>query len=149
MAYAGYVHGDSTSGQRARYDIGMTGIPVVNVNNNCSTGSTALFPARQAVASGAVECALVLGFEQMNPGAIGSQFNDRPSPFERFDHMTEALEGHVEVPLALRHFGGAGLAHMQRYGTPLEPSPRFAPRPAAIPPITRWHCSATSSRRKK
>jgi len=100
--------------------VGMTGIPVVNVNNNCSTGSTALFLARQAVQSGAVECALALGFEQMNPGALGTHFNDRPSPFERFDQSTEELVGHAEVPLALRYFGGAGLAHMQEFGTPLE-----------------------------
>ena len=119
QAYAGYVYGDSTAGQCALYEVGMTGIPIVNVNNNCSTGSTALFLARQAVQSGAVECALALGFEQMNPGALGAQFNDRPSPFERFDHATEDLLGNVQIPLALRYFGGAGLAHMQQYGTPL------------------------------
>ena len=120
QAYVGYVYGDSTAGQRALYEVGMSGIPVVNVNNNCSTGSSALFLARQAVETGAVECALALGFEQMNPGALGTHFNDRPSPFERFDHSTEVLVGHAEVPLALRYFGGAGLAHMQEYGTPLE-----------------------------
>ena len=63
----------------------MTGIPIVNVNNNCSSGSTALFLARQAVESGAVQCALALGFEQMSPGALGAVFQDRPSPFEPFD----------------------------------------------------------------
>jgi acetyl-CoA acetyltransferase len=119
QAYVGYVYGDSTAGQCALYDVGMTGIPVVNVNNNCSTGSTALFLARQAVASGAVECALALGFEQMNPGALGAVFNDRPSPFERFDLATEELVGHGEIPLALRYFGGAGKAHMDQYGTQL------------------------------
>ena len=119
QAYIGYVYGDSTAGQRALYEVGMTGIPVVNVNNNCSTGSTALFLARQAVQSGAVECALALGFEQMTPGALGTHFNDRPSPFERFDDETESLVGHGEIPLALRYFGGAGLAHMQEFGTPL------------------------------
>ena len=117
QAYAGYVYGDSTSGQRALYEVGMTGIPVVNVNNNCSTGSTALFLARQAVASGAAECVLAVGFEHMNPGALGTVFKDRPSPFERFDAATEELVGHAEIPLALRYFGGAGQAHMQQYGT--------------------------------
>ena len=39
QAYAGYVYGDSTCGQRAVYELGLTGIPVFNVNNNCSTGS--------------------------------------------------------------------------------------------------------------
>jgi acetyl-CoA acetyltransferase len=62
---------------------------------------------------------LALGFEHMSPGALGAVFKDRPSPFERFDAATEALVGHSEVPLALRYFGGAGLAHMKQYGTQL------------------------------
>jgi len=119
QAYVGYVYGDSTAGQRAVYEVGMTGIPVVNVNNNCSTGSTALFLARQAVASGAAECVLALGFEHMSPGALGAVFKDRPSPFDRFDEATQELVGHGEIPLALRYFGGAGLAHMEQYGTQL------------------------------
>ncbi len=119
QAYVGYVYGDSTAGQRAIYSVGMSGIPIINVNNNCSTGSTALFLARQAVESGAADCVLALGFEQMSPGALGSVFNDRPSPFDRFDEATQDLVGHSEIPLALRYFGGAGLAHMQQYGTQL------------------------------
>ena len=120
QAYAGYVYGDSTSGQKALYKVGMTGIPVVNVNNNCSTGSTALFLARQAIASGAADCVLVLGFEQMSPGALGSVFNDRPSPFDPFDAVTDELVGMPDIPLALRYFGGAGLSHMKKYGTPFD-----------------------------
>jgi acetyl-CoA acetyltransferase len=119
QAYVGYVYGDSTAGQRALYEVGMTGIPIVNVNNNCSTGSTALFLARQAVASGSAECVLALGFEQMTPGAIGAVFKDRPTPFERFDDATIELVGQPELPIALRYFGGAGLAHMKEFGTPL------------------------------
>ncbi|MDP9139384.1 MAG: lipid-transfer protein [Pseudomonadota bacterium] len=119
QAYAGYVYGDSTAGQRALYDVGMTGIPIINVNNNCSTGSTALYLARQAVASGVADCVLALGFEHMSPGALGAVFKDRPSPFDRFDEATAELVGHSEVPLALRYFGGAGLAHMEQYGTKL------------------------------
>src|SRR5690606_15108460 len=76
QAYVGYVYGDSTSGQRALYHLGHPGIPVINVNNNCSTGSSALWLARQAVASGAAECALALGFEQMVPGALTEQYTD-------------------------------------------------------------------------
>jgi acetyl-CoA acetyltransferase len=119
QAYVGYVYGDSTAGQRVLYEVGMTGIPIVNVNNNCSTGSTALYLARQAVESGSAECVLALGFEQMTPGAIGAVFNDRPTPFERFDTATEELVGQSELPLALRYFGGAGLAHMKEFGTKL------------------------------
>jgi acetyl-CoA acetyltransferase len=119
QVYAGFVYGDSCSGQRAAYDVGMSGAPVVNVNNNCSTGSTALFLARQAVASGAVDCALAVGFEQMKPGALGLAFPDRPSPFERFDAVTDELVHAEGVPFALRYFGGAGLEHMKQYGTKL------------------------------
>ena len=147
QAFVGYVYGDSTSGQRVLYDVGMTGIPIVNVNNNCSTGSTALFLARQAVASGAVECALALGFEQMEPGALGRKFNDRPSPFERFDEETAALVGMPDVPLALRYFGGAGLAHMQKYGTRMETFAKIrakASRHAANNPLALFRKEVTS-----
>ncbi len=120
QAYAGYVYGDSTAGQKTLYRIGMTGIPVINVNNNCSTGSTALFLARQAVASGAVDCVLAVGFEQMSPGALTAKFPDRPTPFDDFDRETDALVGMPDVPLAIRYFGGAGLSHMKKYGTTLE-----------------------------
>lgn len=119
QAYVGYVYADSTAGQRSLYDVGMTGIPIINVNNNCATGSTALFLARQAVASGAVECALALGFEQMVPGALEAAFADRPSPFERFDAAVRELVD-AELPLPLRYFGGAGLAHMREFGTKVE-----------------------------
>ena len=95
QAYAGYVYGDSTAGQRAIYHLGMTGVPIVNVNNNCSTGSTALFLARQAIASGAADCVLALGFEQMKPGALGSVYTDRPSAFEEFDALADTL---VDAP---------------------------------------------------
>jgi sterol carrier protein 2 len=119
QAYVGYVYGDSTCGQRALYPVGMTGIPIVNVNNNCSTGSTALFLARQAIESGSADCVMALGFEQMKPGALGAVFTDRPSAFDDFDAAADRLVDAPGVPLALRYFGGAGLSHMKKYGTPL------------------------------
>ena len=121
QAYAGYVYGDSTCGQKALYHVGMTGIPVVNVNNNCATGSTALFLARQAVMSGAVDCALAVGFEEMNPGALKSAFPDRPGALERANKLVEELVGRPDLPSnAIRQFAGAGQAHMQKYGTRIE-----------------------------
>src|SRR6201992_2097670 len=81
-AYVGYVYGDSTCGQRAVYELGLTGIPVFNVNNNCSTGSTALMLATQAIQGGLYECVIALGFEKMEKGALGSKFNDRTNPLE-------------------------------------------------------------------
>jgi acetyl-CoA acetyltransferase len=119
QVYAGFVYGDSCSGQRAAYEVGLTGVPVINVNNNCSTGSTALYLARQAVETGAVDCALAVGFEQMQAGALGAIFTDRPTPFDKFEAEADALLDVENVPLALRQFGGAGLAHMNQYGTKL------------------------------
>ena len=120
QAYTGFVYGDSTSGQKALYKVGMTGIPVFNVNNNCSTGSSALFLARQAIQSGVADCVLAVGFEQMTPGALGMYFTDRPSPLGDFDAACDDLVGHEEVPMALRYFGGAGKSHMDKYGTTIE-----------------------------
>lgn len=117
QAYAGYVYGDSTSGQNALYRVGMTGVPVVNVNNNCSTGSSALFLARQAVASGAADCVLAFGFEQMQRGALKGHWDDRPSAFARFDAVADAAQPDAgDVPMAPRWFGGAGAAYCERYG---------------------------------
>ena len=117
QVYAGYVYGDSTCGQAAVYRLGMSGIPVINVNNNCSTGSTALFLARQAIEGGVAECVLALGFEQMNPGALGAVFEDRPNPLDKFIESANEIEGKSKVPVALRLFGGAGLEHQKKYGT--------------------------------
>jgi acetyl-CoA acetyltransferase len=145
QAYAGYVFGESCSGQRAVYKAGMSGVPIFNVNNNCSTGSTALFLARQAIAGGAAECVLAVGFEQMNPGAIGSVYQDRVSPFADFDRACDELVD-MELPLALRYFGGAGLAHMTKYGTTLEDFARVrakASRHAARNPLALFRTELT------
>ena len=127
QVYAGYVYGDSTSGQRAVYRLGLTGAPVINVNNNCSSGSTALYLARQAVASGAVDCALALGFEQMLPGGLPIMYPDRPTPFDEFIDVADCqLGGPGEEPFAVRLFTAAGRAHMERYDTRPEDFARIA-----------------------
>lgn len=117
QAYAGYVYGDSTCGQAVVYGLGLTGIPVINVNNNCSTGSSALFLARQAVESGAVDVALAVGFEQMQRGALAMGFTDRPSPFARFDAVMDQVQQRDESPFAAQMFGGAGRQYAEKYGT--------------------------------
>ena len=85
QAYCGYVYGDSCAGQAALYHVDINGIPIFNVNNNCASGSSAFALATQAVESGAVDCALALGFEQMMPGAIDMMFPDRTSPLQRHE----------------------------------------------------------------
>lgn len=117
QAYAGYVYGDSTCGQRAVYGIGLSGIPVINVNNNCSTGSTALYLARQAIEGGLVECVLAVGFEQMEKGALGSKFPDRTQPLDRHFQVLLDLQDFNQAPPAAQMFGGAGREYRWRYGT--------------------------------
>ena len=118
-AYVGYVYGESTSGQRAIYELGLTGIPIVNVNNNCSTGSTALYLATQAVRSGQVDCALALGFEKMQTGSLGTTYDDREQPMMR--HLLALAElQEFAMPPAPYMFGAAGKEHMERYGTTAE-----------------------------
>ncbi|MFG2045552.1 lipid-transfer protein [Dactylosporangium sp. NPDC048998] len=116
QSYAGYVYGESTSGQKALYGVGLTGGPVVNVNNNCSTGSSALWLARQAVAGGA-DCVLAFGFEQMERGALTMKWADRPSPFAGFMDVAERQQGKSDAPFAAQLFGGAGAAYAEKYGT--------------------------------
>ncbi len=121
QAYVGYVFGDSTCGQAALYGVGMTGIPVVNVNNNCSTGSTALYLGRQAIESGSVDCVLILGFEQMARGALATTFNDRPDPLQRFVDAMNDVQGRDErAPVAAQLFAGGGRKHMEMFGTKRE-----------------------------
>ena len=142
QAYAGYVFGDSTCGQKALYQLGHTGIPIINVNNNCSTGSTALYLARQAVECGAADCVMAIGFEQMKPGSLGVVFDDRPSPFDDFTVLCDELLGESKVPAALRCFGGAGLSHMEKYGTTMEDFARVrakASRHAVNNPLALFH----------
>lgn len=113
----GYVYGDSTSGQRAVYSVGLSGVPIVNVNNNCSTGSSALYLGRQAILADQADCVLVVGFEKMAPGSLSSVFNDRANPLSpHIDAMASEYE-YTSAPFAAQLFGNAGRAHMKKYGT--------------------------------
>lgn len=120
QAFAGYVYGDSTCGQRAVYEVGKTGIPVFNVNNNCSTGSSALMLGRQAVAGGMADCVLVVGFEKMEKGALGAKWDDRANPLEFHAGVMQDVQGFTPAPPAAQMFGGAGREYRWKYGTKRE-----------------------------
>jgi len=120
QAYVGYCYGDSTYGQRSVYGLGLTGIPVVNVNNNCSTGSSALFLARQAVKGGLVDCALALGFEKMEKGSLGVKYTDRTNALDRHLQTMFTVRSPEQSPFAPQMFGNAGRDHMDRYGSTAE-----------------------------
>jgi acetyl-CoA acyltransferase len=116
QAYVGYVYGESCSGHRAVYELGMSGIPVFNVNSNCSTGSSALFLAAQAIRAGIAECTLALGFEKMQPGSLGATFTDREQPMAKhIDLLAQISE--VRLPPAPWMFGAAGREHMREHGS--------------------------------
>jgi acetyl-CoA acetyltransferase len=117
QAYVGYCYGDSTCGQRAVYGLGLTGIPVINVNNNCSTGSTALFMARQAIKGGLADCVLALGFEKMEKGSLGVKYTDRTNPIDKHAMAMFELREPEASPPAPQMFGNAGREHMERYGS--------------------------------
>jgi acetyl-CoA acyltransferase len=116
----GYCFQPSTAGQRAAYELGLTGIPVYNVNNNCATGATALMLARQLVEGGACDCVLALGFEKMKKGALGGGADGgdfATSPVARHYGVMAARHGFEMSPPTAQIFGDAAREHMERYGT--------------------------------
>jgi acetyl-CoA acetyltransferase len=117
QAYAGYVYGDSSYGQRAVYELGLTGIPVYNVNNNCSTGSSALMLARTAIRGEMADCALAIGFEKMERGSLGMKYTDRTPALDKHMARMFQLRDPESSPFAPQMFGNAGRDHMERYGS--------------------------------
>ena len=120
QAAVGYCYGESTSGERAIYEIGLSGIPVYNVNNNCSTGSTALFMAKQFIEGGLADCTMALGFERMEKGSLGVKYTDRTNPMDKHFKLMIDERGFAKAPPAPQMFGNAGIEHMERYGTTAE-----------------------------
>lgn len=126
QAVVGYVYGESTSGERAVYELGLTGIPIYNVNNNCSTGSTALMLAKQLVEGGVAECVLALGFEKMQKGALGATFTDRLNPMDKHMNTLFKLQKFTAAPPTAQLFGGAGREHQEKFGTKSETFAKIA-----------------------
>ena len=120
QAVAGYCYGESTSGERALYELGLTGMPIYNVNNNCSTGSTALFLAKQLIEGGIAECVLAAGFEKMEKGSLGAKYMDRTNPMDKHMLLMMSLRDFAPAPPAAQMFGNAGREHMEKYGTTAE-----------------------------
>ena len=126
QAFAGFCYGDSTSGQRALYELGLTGVPMVNINNNCSTGSSALYLASRFIAGGLADCVLALGFEKMERGSLEFKWTDRTLPMDRHFRDMESRRGMTGAPAAAQIFGNAGREYMERYGVSAEAFARIA-----------------------
>lgn len=169
QAAVGYVYGGSTSGQRAMYELGLTGIPMVNMNNNCSTGSTALLYSRQMIAGGLAEVTMAVGFEKMQRGSLSVDTDGRAGPLD--NHITGLQQLHEETssPIAPQMWARAADDHMRRYGTTPEHFAKIAEKnhrhsannpyaqfqdvytldeimesPLIDAPLTRLQCSPTS-----
>ncbi|MEY2455162.1 MAG: sterol carrier protein 2, partial [Acidimicrobiaceae bacterium] len=107
-------------GQRALYRLGLTGIPVVNVNNNCATGSSALYLVKKLIEGGIADCGLALGFEKMEKGSLGIKYEDRTIPMDKHMEAMVAKRGFAPSPPAAQMFGNAGREYMERYGVSAE-----------------------------
>jgi sterol carrier protein 2 len=114
QACVGYVYGDSTRGQHAVYELGLTGIPIYNVNNNCSTGATAIYMAKQFVEGGISHCVLALGFEKMQKGSL--PVKSCANPLARHMTLMHDLRGDSDAPPAAQLFGNAGREYMEKHG---------------------------------
>jgi acetyl-CoA acyltransferase len=170
QAFAGFVFGDSCSGERALYEVGLSGIPVVNVNNNCASGSSALFLATQMVRGGIAECTLAFGFEKMKMGSLAGSYDDRESVIGlHLRSLRDAVDINDSFPMAPQMFALAGQEHMRRFGSTAEhfawvgwknhkhstnnPYAQFqkeftlaqvAEAPMVMAPLTKLQCSPTS-----
>jgi acetyl-CoA acyltransferase len=116
-AWVGYVYGDTVWGQRALYQLGLTGIPIMNVSNACATGSSALYSARNAVKFGMVDCALAMGFEKMQRGSLSMTYADRANPMQQHLDSMHTRRPPEPTPFTAQMFGNAGRDHMERYGS--------------------------------
>ncbi|ORX81954.1 thiolase [Basidiobolus meristosporus CBS 931.73] len=153
-AYVGYVYGDSTGGQRALYQFGLTQIPIVNVNNNCSTGSTALWLAKQQISTGSAECVLAVGFEKMSRGSLKSVYSDRANPLDQFVEVMAETRGVTSSPVAPQLFGNAGIEYCEKYGAKPEHMAKIAEknrRHSVLNPYSQFQeaCSLDSIRRSR
>ena len=121
-AAVGYVFQPSAAGQRALYEVGLTGIPIVNVNNNCATGSSALMMAREWVQAGIVDVALAVGFEKMTKASLTGSGGEAPKVSTLDPHLKIMVEnrGWATSPITAQLFGNAAREHQERYGTTVE-----------------------------
>ncbi|KAF4463685.1 nonspecific lipid-transfer [Fusarium albosuccineum] len=164
-----FCYGDSGSAQRVFYQFGMTTIPIFNTNNACATGSSGLYLARTLIQNGSADCALVVGFEKMQPGSIKSKWDDRVTPTELSVKMMRETYGTERMSFNPQYFGNAGKEYMKKYGAKAEdfaeigrishehsqrnPYAQFRQKytlqeildaPMIFPPLTKLQCSPTS-----
>ncbi|VDM09930.1 unnamed protein product [Wuchereria bancrofti] len=122
QAAVGYLYGGTCCGQRALYEIGLTGIPIYNLNNACASGSTAVYLSKLCIEGGHANVALAVGFEKMKSGSLESmeKLDDRTHALERHINVISTTRGLLPAPLMAQMFANAGREHMDKYGTKRE-----------------------------
>jgi acetyl-CoA acetyltransferase len=106
--YCSHTFGGILVGQRIAREVGLGGIPIVNVENACSGGATAIHEARRSVANGEVDIALVIGVDKL------TQLGGGTIPLVREDY--EVQQGLVMPAL----YAMRARRHMHERGTRLE-----------------------------
>ena len=88
IAYFGHVYYQGMSlGEVTLRQLGLTGVPIVNVENACSSGSTALWQAYWGIATGIYDMALSFGAEKVPRGPVAVTASDGPERLLGTDHM--------------------------------------------------------------
>lgn len=154
VAVFGHSHQGRVAGQRILRELALTGITIVNVENACAGGGTALHVAWMAVASGQHDAALVVGMEKMERGLIAPNLGDYEAQLGRTLPAKYALRakrhmdlyGTTATQLALvsvkNHKAGA-LNPYAHYQEELTLEQVLASRPVAEP-LTLLQCCPTT-----
>ena len=126
---------NTVRGQIALRPLGLTGIPVVNVENACASGSTALLSAMQWLRAGAGDIALVVGVDKMvwpdRPERVAAAFAGGTDIHDRDGVVgyIRAMGGEDPGPdrsLFMDLYAAQARAHMARHGTTQEDFARVA-----------------------
>lgn len=104
-ALGSMLFGDTTIGQTILSGIGVRGVPVLNVENACTSGSTALWLAWNAIRAGQMDVALVLGVEKMCVPGFGLINSGRTEIDTQLGLVTPAS------------FAMRAMRHMHEFGT--------------------------------
>ena len=107
-ALAPALQGETGVGQNAFWEAGINGIPIVNIENACASGSTALREGWMAVAGGHYEMVIVAGIEK-TVMPKGTPLNVGAGELET--RLGDIFPG---------YFAFAAQKHMEKYGTTLE-----------------------------
>ena len=133
-AWVGHVFQGMAMGQRALGQAGLSGMPIVNVENACSSGSTAIFDAALAIRAGAYDLCLALGVEHLT---------------QRFRGAFTPDESDVEAQIGLTMpavYAMRAQRHMAQYGTTAEQLARIAvknKRNASLNPLAQFKTPVT------